>query len=280
MAQPGAVIDVVGAEACSDQLLEQIGLFIAALGATEARQSLAPPVVPEPAQSVGGGVQGLLPAGFPEMVMQRLGGDELGGLGRARFADQRRRQPRRVARVIKPVAALDAETPPVRGAVSAGHILNLVIFDMEAQQATHAAVGADGIHPLVRGLQAGIVGGHQRASGASLHTLAAGHAGAFSQGVAHVEHDLRMFAPVGVADDIVDLLLPAGAHATGAVYAGVQVDGDGGMGQVRGDRLARREAGREHLEPGGPGVQFRVWPVGGRALLRHVRQQQFQHHFL
>jgi len=41
MAEPGAVVDVVGAEAGAHEFLEQIGLLVRALGRAEAGESLA-----------------------------------------------------------------------------------------------------------------------------------------------------------------------------------------------------------------------------------------------
>ena len=67
VAQPRAVIDIVGAEAGAHQFLEQIGLFVRALGRAEAGQRPRPVAVADFLQARGGAVERLFPGRFAEM---------------------------------------------------------------------------------------------------------------------------------------------------------------------------------------------------------------------
>ena len=83
---------------------------------------------------------------------------------------------------------------------------------------------------------------HQRAGGARLHALAAGHAGRHAHRIVEIEHGLGIEAPKGHADHVVHLNLAAGAHAKPAFDASVEIDRHGGMRQVRLDLAVGREA--------------------------------------
>ena len=67
VAQPRAVIDVVGAEAGAHQLLEQVGLFVRALGRAETGQRLRAVAVADFLQAGRGAVERLVPGRFAEM---------------------------------------------------------------------------------------------------------------------------------------------------------------------------------------------------------------------
>jgi hypothetical protein len=72
--------------------------------------------------------------------------------------------------------------------------------------------------------------------------------------IVQVEHDLRLPTAKGVADDVVHLLLAAGADAAPALDAGVEVHGDRGMRQVLWRLMPRLEARRANRQlPGPPG---------------------------
>ena len=62
VAQPRAVIDIVGAEAGAHQLLEQIGLLVRALGRAEAGQRLDALLVADFDEALGRDIERLLPA--------------------------------------------------------------------------------------------------------------------------------------------------------------------------------------------------------------------------
>ena len=67
VAEAGAVVDIVGVEAGADQLLEQEGLLVAALGRAEAGQGVAAVAVADGGQAAGGDLERLVPAGLAEM---------------------------------------------------------------------------------------------------------------------------------------------------------------------------------------------------------------------
>jgi hypothetical protein len=73
MAQPRAVVDIVAAEPRAHELLEEVGLFVAALGRTEAGQRLAAVLVAYLRQFPPSQVERFLPAGFAEHVLPRFG---------------------------------------------------------------------------------------------------------------------------------------------------------------------------------------------------------------
>ena len=72
VAQPGAVVHVVGVEPGPDQLLEEVGLLVGALGRAEAGDRAGPAVGADLGQPPGDQVQRLLPGRLPE-VRQHLG---------------------------------------------------------------------------------------------------------------------------------------------------------------------------------------------------------------
>src|SRR5207249_2219993 len=83
--------------------------------------------------------------------------------------------------------------------------------------AAHAAVRAHGGNLALDGREIRVVRGRERAGRARLDAFAAGDTGRLAHRVAEIEHDLGMRAAKRVADDIVDLLLSAGANAARAV---------------------------------------------------------------
>src|SRR4029077_11228651 len=89
-------------------------------------------------------------------------------------------------------------------------------------------------------------------------------------------------AAIGHADDVVDLHFAAGAHAGAAGDAGVEVDGDGGIGDVEfggvvGVELAGEAiaAGDAHRRRPLPEIRLVVGAGIGRP---HVAGQQLEHH--
>ena len=278
VAQAGAVVDVIGTEAGTHQLLEQIGLFVRALGRAETGQRVRALAVADLAQLAGGQRQRLFPARFAEGG-QRVGrvDHEVLVLGRVRATDQRLGQTLRVAGVVEAEAALHAQALLVGRAVTAGHHQDLVVLDVVGQLAADAAVRADRIHLLVGLHHADAAGRHQRAGRAGLHAFAAGHAGRGAHRVVLVEHDLRRRAAEGIADHVVALLFAAGAHAAVALDAGVKVHAHRRVRFVARRLFARLETRVGHAQLAGPVGQFRIRLV---RLFRHVGQQQFDHHLL
>ena len=99
VAEPRAVIDVVGAEAGAHQLLEQIGLFVRALGRAEAGERLRAVAVADFLQAAGGAVERLLPGRLAEMRPRVRRIDELvRHLRHAVLADHRLQQALRIVR--------------------------------------------------------------------------------------------------------------------------------------------------------------------------------------
>src|SRR5690606_26443957 len=159
----------------------------------------------------------------------------------------------------------------------ADNLDDLVVLDVVGELTADAAVWADRIDPFVGHDLRRVLGRCERAGGAGLHAFAAGHAGGVAHGVVHVEDDFRMTATEGVADDVVDLLLATGTYAARALDTGVEIDGNGWIGQVGVGRQARCEARAGYAHFLGPVGQL---VVGLVVLRRHVGQQQLQHHLL
>src|SRR5437588_9959543 len=61
------------------------------------------------------------------------------------LADERRREPVRMADVVETEAALDAEAVFVRRALSAADVEQLVVLDMIGELAADATIGADAV---------------------------------------------------------------------------------------------------------------------------------------
>ena len=140
MTKPGAVVDVVGAEAGPHQFLEQIGFFVRALRRAEAGQRLDALLVANSLQAVGGDVERLFPRRFAEM-RERIGRIDLvvGVLFDARQTHQRFCQPVGMMDVVEAEAALDAETVVICRAVAALGIDDLVVLDLIRHLAADAA---------------------------------------------------------------------------------------------------------------------------------------------
>ena len=278
VAEPRAVIDVVGAEARAHELLEEIGFLVRPLGGAETGERAGSVPVPNLPQTRRRNVERLVPAGFAKLGegVSRVDVD-IGRFRRVFPADQRRRQPVPVIHVVEAEAALDAEPAVVGRAVLAVDPEDLVVLDVEGELAADAAVGADAVDLLGGLLLADLLGGHQRAGGAGLDAFAAGDAGALAHRIVEVEDDLVARAPAGHADHVVDLYFAAGADAARAMDAGVQVDGHRRVSEVGSRGLPRFEAARR--EPHGsrpvPELARRVVAGFGRRL---IGEQQLHHH--
>ena len=111
MAQPRAVVDVVAAEAGAHQLLEQVGLLVAALGRAEAGQRLACRAGRGSRELAAGERRAPRPsvASRNTSITSVRVHREVAALGRVGAADQRLGQALRMVRVVEAVAALDAQ---------------------------------------------------------------------------------------------------------------------------------------------------------------------------
>jgi hypothetical protein len=275
------VVHVVGDEALAQQLLEQVGLLVGALGRAEAGQSGAAVALQHPLQARGGNVQGLVPAGLPEVARGVFGVElQVRALGRPVHADQRLGQAFRAVHVVEAEAALDAEPVAVGRTVPAVHIEDLLVFHMDPGLTADPAVGAERVHRAVLELAAHAAGVdqgrfHERARGTGLDALAAGHAGARPHGLVEVEDHLGLVAPIGHADHVVDLDLPAGPDAEGAVDASVQVDRYRGVADVRRWRVPGGEAALGEVQVVRPPPELGLRVVG-HGLVRLVGEQELE----
>ena len=242
-------------------------------------------------QAAGGALHRLFPGRLAEDG-QRVDAAhvDVAGLRRIVAADQRLGQALRRHGVVEAEAALDAEPVLVGVAVATVDLDDPVVLDRDARLAADAAERAERVDDLVELLDdAGLAGLvhqrllEQRAGRAGLHALAAGDAGRQAHRVVHVEDGHHVAAALGHADHVVDLHFAAGAHAGAAGDAGVEVDGDGRVGDVElGVRVLAGEfraetavAGDSHRSGPVPEQRLVVRPGFGRP---HVAGQQFEHH--
>ncbi len=140
VAQPRAVIDIVGAEAGANQLLEQIGFLVGALGRAESGERLDALAVADFDETIGGNVERLFPGSFAEM-RERIGRIDLvvGVLLRIRQPHQRFCQAMRMMDVVEAEAALDAEPVVIGRAVAAFRVDHLLVLDLIGDLTADAA---------------------------------------------------------------------------------------------------------------------------------------------
>ena len=253
VAQPRAVIDVVGAEARAHQLLEQVRLFVGPLGGPEAGERAAAVRVADPRQRAARELERLFPARLAK-YRERVCGihREVGRFGHAGLPDQRLRQPLRMAHVVEAEAPLHAQALLIGQTVAALDADDRIVLDVVGELATDAAIRAHRRHLAVDRREIGVLRRRERARGTRLHAFAARHAGRLAHRVAQVEHDLRVPAAKRIADHVVDLHLAAGAHAARALDARVEIDRHRGMREVRRRLRARGEARLADGEPSPP----------------------------
>ena len=235
MAQPRAMVDIVGAETRPHELLEQVGLLVAALGRSEARQRVRSVVVADAPQRAACQCQRLLPARLAE-GFQRIGRIHraLGILGHALLADQRPREPLRVMDVVEAEAALHAQPVVIGRAVASFDAHDLVVLDVIRELAADAAIRAQRRYGAVGRREIRFLRRRERAGGTRLHAFAARDARRLAHRIVQVEHDLRVRAAQRETDDVVDLLLAARAHAARALDAGVEIDRHRRVRNIRG----------------------------------------------
>src|SRR5712691_2384366 len=115
MAEPRAVINIVGAEADAHEFLEQIGLLVRGFCRAEAGERLAAVAVADGLEARRRTLERLVPGGGAEM-RPRIGWIDrvVGVFAHAVLADERLRQPVRMAHIVEAEAALDAEPVFIR----------------------------------------------------------------------------------------------------------------------------------------------------------------------
>ena len=114
MAEPGAVIHIVGTESCTYQLLKQVSFFVTAFCRTKSGKCIAAFPIPDPGQSPGGIIQRLFPGSDPE-VGQGIGRIQIviPRLGTPVESDQWPGQTMRMFDIIETEPALDAQSVAV-----------------------------------------------------------------------------------------------------------------------------------------------------------------------
>jgi hypothetical protein len=90
--------------------------------------------IPDLAQAAGGPVQRLLPAGLPEIPVDLLGKDDLGGLGRPLAPDQGFSQAVWVMDIVKSIPALDTQAAVVGRTVAAIDISMVVSLTLKVRR--------------------------------------------------------------------------------------------------------------------------------------------------
>ena len=102
VAQPCAVVHIVGAKAGAHQFLKQVGLLVRAFGRAKTGQCIGAVLIADFHQRTTRQIERFLPCGFTEHVAPVVRVDaKIRRLGHARLADQWRGQTLRVVRVIK-----------------------------------------------------------------------------------------------------------------------------------------------------------------------------------
>ena len=163
MAEPRAVIDVVGAEADPHQFLEQIGLLVRALGRAEAGERLARGVAdalrPAAARS----------SASSQVAVRKWVQGLAGSISSSCFGTPSLRigdgQALRMVDIVESEAALDAQPVEVGRPLPAVDLKELVVLDVVGDLAADAAIGADAVDLAVGGV--GIDAGRRPAPPAS-----------------------------------------------------------------------------------------------------------------
>ena len=190
------MVDVVGFKAGADQLLEQIGFLVRALGRAEARDSALAKLVVGRCQALCCDGNCFLPACLAEIGAKLvLSNCDVARLGCVVAADQRLGQAARVRLVVKAKAAFHAQAVVVGGTIAAIGADDRAVLDVIGDLAANTAERTAALDLLVGEFGADTLGVqqavfHQRAGGAGLDALAAAHTGAGAHGVVKVEDDL------------------------------------------------------------------------------------------
>src|SRR5207253_2135219 len=193
------------------------------------------------------------------------------------LADQRRGQSLAVMNVVEAEAPLDAKALAIGDAVASFDAHDTIVGDVIGELAANTAIRTHRRDGLVHRDQIGVVRRRERTGGAGLHAFAARDAGGYTHRIGKIEYDLRARAAKRVADDVVDLFFAAGAYASRALDAGVEIDCHRRMREVGRRLRAGLEARHADLQPSLPVIELRIELVNP---LRHVRGQHFDHQLL
>lgn len=217
VAEPGAVVDVVGADDHPHELLDEVVVLVGGAGRGDRRHGIRASHVDGRTQSSGDVGQGLVPADrFQGAVAPQQGlGEPF--RGRAESVGE---------------AALRAGVSVVDWAVPGGqHCRDLAVLGDHVEGAAHAAVAAGGARPGRRGPDPGGEAARRsrlddRSRGTGVDTAAAGHAVRLGPGPTGARGHDRVAAPADQGEGEGPLHL--GAHpytpAAGDAQVPVQVD--------------------------------------------------------
>ncbi len=291
VAEPRAVIDVVGLEARAHELLEQVRLFVRPFRRAEARQRLAAALVEDLLEPFGGARQRLFPGRFAEhLEAVRVGLGAVHVPRRVVAADQRLREALRRGDIVVAETAFDAEPVFVRVTVAAVDLHDAVVLHGHCRLAADAAERTQRVDDFVELLHGALRGRlvHQRflvqrAGRTRLDALAARDAGREAHRIVDVEHGHGVAAAQAHADHVVDLHLTARAHARAARNARIEIHRDRGIGKIElGRFVLAGELGRIALAAGdahrGRPFPERRLIVGPGFARPHVARQQLEHH--
>src|SRR6266550_2580351 len=135
VAQPGAVVHVVGVEARPDQLLEEVGLLVGALRRPEPGDRAGPSVGVDLGQAAGDQVERLLPGRLPEVRQYLVVIDQAAGLAAAALAALALAPALAVALALAIAGAVDAAAAAELPAL--GAFLQVVLVPAVAHVAAH-----------------------------------------------------------------------------------------------------------------------------------------------
>ena len=220
MADAGAGVDVVVAEAAADQLLHQVGFFIGAAGGGDAADGIAAILLLDALEFCGGEVERLVPRHFLPGILDPL-------------ADHRLEDALLVGGVAPGEAALDAGMAAIGLAVLPRHHAHHFLaahFGLEG--AADAAIGAGRDHGMfgLADLDHGLF--RQRRGRAGLHAGAAGDAFGAQETLAHAGRDPAVEAASGNRQREGPLHFLAGADAARADDAFGRIVSEVGVGFV------------------------------------------------
>ncbi|MDQ0957159.1 hypothetical protein QFZ66_001037 [Streptomyces sp. B4I13] len=223
MAEPGAVVDVVGADDDPHELLHEVVVLVGGAGRGDRRHGVRAARVDGRPQSPGDVGERFVPADRLQRAAapEQGPGEPLGG--RAESVGE---------------AALHTGVPVVDRAVPGGqHRRDLAILGDHVEGAAHAAVAAGGACPGRRGLDPGgeaarRSGLDDRSRGAGVDTAAAGHAVRLGPGPAGAGGHDRVAASADQGEGEGALYLGAHPHTPAAGDAQVPVEMDVRMGVV------------------------------------------------
>src|SRR6185437_11319585 len=204
VADAGAGVDIVVAEARTDQLLHQIGLFIGATGGGDAADGVAAVFLLDALELGGGEIEGFVPGDFAPGVLDSL-------------ADHRLEDTFLVGGVAPGEAALDAGMAAIGLAVLVGnHAHDFLAAHFRLEGAADAAIGAGGNDRMfgLADLDHGVF--RQRRGRAGLHAGAAGDAFGTQEAFLHARRDAAVETTAGDRQREGALYFLAGADAARA----------------------------------------------------------------